>query len=152
MVKLLFSQDEDKCPYRAKFKPIENYSEVISDFEQIYERHGSESLFSISGLDEIILIAETSAFNFIIEDVSDQEGLPGQCSTNPSSYFNNHQISLIDGVYYDACYGVTFDSLEDIPYDAFSGWGFRYNSGGVTHARFTNEMGATELSQSITTF
>jgi len=93
-----------------------------------------------------------TAYNFIIEDVSDQEGLPGQCSTNPSSYFNNHQITLIDGVYYDACYGVTFDSLEDIPYDAFSGWGFRYNSGGVTHARFTNEMGATELSQSITTF
>ncbi|MFT5822008.1 MAG: hypothetical protein ACI8ZM_003264 [Crocinitomix sp.] len=92
------------------------------------------------------------AYNFIIEDVSDQEGLPGQCSTNPSSYFNNHQISLIDGVYYDACYGVTFDNLEDIPFDAFDGWGYRYNGGGVTHARFTNEMGATELSQSITTF
>lgn len=71
MEKLLFSKDEEKCPYRAEFKPIENYSEVISDFEQIYERHGSESLFSISGLDEIILIAETSAFNFIIEDVFD---------------------------------------------------------------------------------
>ena len=91
-------------------------------------------------------------YNFITEDVSDLEGLDGQCSTNPSSYFNNHQIALIDGVYYDACYGATFDSLEDIPYDAFDGWGYRYTSGGVTHARFTNDMGATELSQSITTF
>lgn len=91
-------------------------------------------------------------YNFITADVTDQTGIPGQCSDNPSSYFNNHQIALIDGVYYDACYGVTFDSLEDIPYDAFSGWGFRYTSGGVTYARFTNDMGATELSESITTF
>ena len=46
----------------------------------------------------------------------------------------------------------TFESLEDIPYEAFDGWGFRYTSGGVTYARFTNDMDATELSQSITTF
>jgi len=91
-------------------------------------------------------------YNFITADVTDQTGIPGQCSDNPSSYFNNHQIALIDGVYYDACYGVTFESLEDIPYDAFDGWGFRYTSGGVTYARFTNDMDATELSQSITTF
>ncbi len=63
-------------------------------------------------------------YNFITEDVSDADGIPGQCSENPNSYFNNHQIALIDGVYYDACYGVTFDSVEDIPYDAFDGWGF----------------------------
>jgi hypothetical protein len=91
-------------------------------------------------------------YNFITADVTDQTGIPGQCSDNPSSYFNNHQIALIDGVYYDACYGVTFESLEDIPYEAFDGWGFRYTSGGVTYARFTNDMDATELSQSITTF
>lgn len=91
-------------------------------------------------------------YSFITADVTDGDGIPGQNSNNPSSYFNNHQIALIDGVYYDACYGVTFDSLEDIPYEAFDGWGFRYTSGGVTYARFTNDMGATELSQTITTF
>lgn len=91
-------------------------------------------------------------YSFITADVTDGMGIPGPSSPNPSSYFNNHQIALIDGVYYDACYGVSFDSVEDIPFEAFDGWGFRYNSGGVTHARFTNDMGATELSQSITTF
>ena len=91
-------------------------------------------------------------YGFITADVTDQSGLPGSCSDNPSSYFNNHQIALIDGVYYDACYGVTFESLEDIPYEAFDGWGFRYTSGGVTYARFTDNMDATELSQSISTF
>ena len=45
MEKLLFSRDEDKCPYRAEFKPIENYLEVISDFEQMYESHSPGSLF-----------------------------------------------------------------------------------------------------------
>lgn len=92
-------------------------------------------------------------YNFITEDVSDASGIPGQCSENPSSYFNNHQIALIDGVYYDACYGVTFDSEEDIPFDAFDGWGYRYTSwDGVTHARFTNNLESTVLSVSITTF
>ncbi|WP_157454312.1 hypothetical protein [Crocinitomix catalasitica] len=91
-------------------------------------------------------------YSFITEDVSDEAGLPGQCSPNPSSYFNNHQISKIDGVYYDACYGVTFDSLEDIPFEGFSGWGYRYTSGGVTHARFTNDMEITELRENITTY
>jgi hypothetical protein len=91
-------------------------------------------------------------YNFITADVTDQNGLPGSCSPNPSSYFNNHQISLIDGVYYDACYGVTFESLDDIPFEAFDGWGYRYTSGGVTYARFTNDMGATTLDATITTF
>lgn len=93
-----------------------------------------------------------TSYNFDTEDVSDQDGIPGQNNSNPSSYFNNHQISLIDGVYYDACYGVSFDNFEDIPVEAFSGWGYRYSSGGVTVARFTNDIGATSLSQSISTF
>lgn len=89
MEKLLFSKDEDKCPYRAEFKPIENYSEVISDFEQMYESHGPESLFQISGIDEIVLIAETSALNFIIDDVFD-----------PIEYYDDYsaKISEVKGI------------------------------------------------------
>lgn len=91
-------------------------------------------------------------YNFITADVTDQEGIPGQCSSNPSSYFNNHQIALIDGKYYDACYGVTFDSFDEVAPTAFDAWGFRYTVWGTTYARFTDDMGATELSESITTF
>ncbi len=99
-----------------------------------------------------LLPAPYTTYTFLTADVTDQSGLAGQCSPNPSSYFNNHQIALIDGVYYDACYGVTFASLADIPFDAFDGWGYGYTMGGITYARFTNDMSATELSQSITTF
>ena len=99
-----------------------------------------------------LLPAPYTTYTFLTADVTDQSGLAGQCSPNPSSFFNNHQIALIDGVYYDACYGVTFASLADIPYDAFDGWGYRYILGGITYARFTNDMNATELSESITTF
>jgi len=93
-----------------------------------------------------------TAYDFVTADVTDQSGIPGQCSPNPSSYFNNHQIALIDGVYYDACYGVTFTSLSDIPFEAFDGWGYRYTISGTTYARFTNDMTLTVLSESITTF
>jgi hypothetical protein len=91
-------------------------------------------------------------YGFITADVTDAGGIPGQCSPDPSSYFNNHQISKIDGVYYDACYGVTFESLEDIPFEAFDGWGYRFTIDGVTYARFSNDMEITELSESISTF
>lgn len=91
-------------------------------------------------------------YNFIQEDVRDSTGLFGQGSDNPASYFNNHQISFIDGVYYDACYGVTFNSVADIPTKAFSGWGFRYSSSGVTNAFFTNDMSKTYLRTIVSTF
>jgi len=89
---------------------------------------------------------------FLTSDVTDQSGIPGSCNIRPSSYFNNHQIAKIDGVYYDACYGVTFPSLVSIKTAAFSGWGFRYTSGGTTNCFFTNNMSLSDLSESISTF
>lgn len=89
---------------------------------------------------------------FLTSDVTDQSGIPGSCNVRPSSYFNNHQIAKIDGVYYDACYGVTFPSLVSIKTAAFSGWGFRYSSGSTTNCFFTNNMTLSDLSESISTF
>lgn len=92
------------------------------------------------------------AYNFVTEDVSDQPGIYGSCNIRPASYFNNHQIAKIDGVYYDACYGVTFNVLTDIKGAAFDGWGYRYTSSGTTHALFTDDMSLSDLSETITTF
>ncbi|MBL0327945.1 MAG: hypothetical protein IPP64_00660 [Bacteroidetes bacterium] len=89
---------------------------------------------------------------FLTSDVTDQSGIPGSCNIRPASYFNNHQIAKIDGVYYDACYGVTFPSLVSIKTAAFSGWSFRYTSGGTTNCFFTNNMSLSDLSESISTF
>lgn len=95
-----------------------------------------------------------TAYVFMTSDVTDQTGIPGSCTANPASYFNNHQIALIDGVYYDACYGVTFSSLSAIKTAAFSGWSFRYTDwfAGVVNAYFTNDMSLSDLDETITTF
>ena len=89
---------------------------------------------------------------FLTADVTDQSGIPGSCNIRPSSYFNNHQIAKIDGVYYDACYGVTFPTLVSIKTAAFSGWSFRYSASGTTNCFFTNNMTLSDLSESISTF
>ena len=89
---------------------------------------------------------------FITADVTDQSGIPGSCNIRPASYFNNHQIAKIDGVYYDACYGTTFPTLVSIKTAAFSGWSFRYTTSGTTNCFFTNDMSQSNLSESISTF
>ena len=89
---------------------------------------------------------------FLTSDVTDQNGIPGSCNIRPASYFNNHQIVKLDGVYYDACYGVTFPTLVSIKTIAFSGWSFRYSSGGTTNCYFTNDMTQSDLSETISTW
>ncbi|MGZ4036129.1 MAG: hypothetical protein ACXVP4_14820, partial [Bacteroidia bacterium] len=78
--------------------------------------------------------------------------IPGVCNVRPSSYFNNHHIVKLDGVYYDACYGATFPSLGAIKTAAFSGWSYRYTVGANTEAYFTNDLSQSDLSETITTF
>ncbi len=93
------------------------------------------------------------AYKFIKADVKDGIGIPGSCNKNPSSFFNNHQISKIDGVYYDACYGATFNKVTDIKNEAFSGWSYRYtDNNGVVHAFFTKNMSLANLDVSVSTF
>lgn len=100
---------------------------------------------------ELIAYPYTS-YTFITADVKDQKGIPGPCTPNPSSFFNNHQIAKIDGVYYDACYGVTFQSLAEIKTKAFSGWAFLYYDGSSNGMLATKNLNATDLMETITTF
>jgi hypothetical protein len=93
-----------------------------------------------------------TAYTFTYADVTDQPGIPGSCTINPSSYFNNHQIAKIDGVYYDACYGATFATLGAIKYAAFSGWSYRITTGGTTTCYFTSDLTQSDLSETITTY
>ncbi|HLP12414.1 MAG TPA: hypothetical protein VK177_10820 [Flavobacteriales bacterium] len=85
-------------------------------------------------------------------DISDAVGIYGSCTKNPSSYFNNHQIVKLDGVYYDACYGVTFPNLAAIEGTAFDGYSYRYNVGITYHALFTTDLTQSDLSETITTW
>jgi len=93
-----------------------------------------------------------TAYVFTSADVTDQDGLPGPCNSNPASYFNNHQIAKIDGRYYDACYGVSYTTLAAYTTASLQGWGFRFTSGGITRAHFTNDLTKSWLDETISTF
>jgi hypothetical protein len=98
-----------------------------------------------------LLPAPYNAYSFVTADVTDMTGIPGSCTANPSSYFNNHQIVKLDGLYYDACYGATFPNLGAIKYAAFSGWSYRI-TGTPTQCFFTNDMTQSDLSETISTW
>lgn len=91
----------------------------------------------------------TSGYTYTSADVIDQNGIDGSCNKNPSSFFNNHQITKYDGIYYDACYGVKFNLLTDIKTAAFDAWGVQLSSGTWN---FTNDMSKADLAESITTW
>lgn len=93
-----------------------------------------------------------NAYSFTYEEVSDADGLPGPGNSNPSSYFNNHQIAYVDGVYYDACYGVSYPTLAAYTAACIEGWSYRYPSGGAYHCFFTNDMSLNAFSPSATTY
>lgn len=112
------------------------------------------ALFPYKATYSTLVPAPYTAYNFITTDVTDQVGILGSCTDNPASFFNNHQIAKIDGKYYDACYGVTFNALSDIKNAAFDGWAFRfYDWGSGTYfAYFTNDLSLSDLTETISTF
>ena len=75
MEKCLFSKESDDAisEFRASnFRPIPDYKAVISDFDKMYESYQNlPVLFTVIGSDEIVLIAEVSQLNFIIDGVFD---------------------------------------------------------------------------------
>lgn len=91
----------------------------------------------------------STGYVFITANVTDQSGIDGSCNKNPSSFFNNHQITKYDGVYYDACYGVKFASLAEIKTKAFDGWGVQL---APNTYNFTNDMSRADLAETITTW
>lgn len=90
-----------------------------------------------------------SGYTFTTADATDQVGILGQCTNNPSSFFNNHQIVKFDGVYYDACYGVKFAKLIDIKTTAFDAWAVQL---APNTYNFTTDMSQADLSESISTY
>lgn len=94
-----------------------------------------------------------TAYNFSYTEIADEDGLPGPGNSNPSSYFNNHQIALIDGKYYDACYGVAYNTLAEYTTNSIQGWSYRVSAGGSTYnCYFTTDLSLSSFTQSISTF
>ena len=79
----------------------------------------------VSGTD---LYTGDTSYLFDYTEVTDELGVKGQHAQNPSSLFNNHQIILIDGVYYDPSYGLKYNTIDEIRTVALSGWANRTTS------------------------
>jgi hypothetical protein len=94
----------------------------------------------------------STTYKFISTDIKDQLGTPGSCTKNPASFFANHQVALIDGVYYDASYGLAFTSLKELKEKEIAAWGFGTYQGTQVTCYFTNDLSATEMGESITTY
>jgi len=63
-----------------------------------------------------------SAYFYDYAEVEDQIGVMGQTALNPASSFSNHQIAIVNDKYYDASYGVLYETFDEIKYGAISGW------------------------------
>lgn len=93
------------------------------------------------------------AYKFISTDIKDEEGTLGSCTKNPASFFGNHQIALVDGVYYDASYGLSFPNLTELRDKEIAAWGIgTYQGLDQVTAYFTNDLTKTEMGESITTY
>lgn len=96
--------------------------------------------------------SSTGVYVWSSADVTDLDGAPGQCSNNPASFFNNHQIVKLGGKYYDACYGLTFNSLADVKTAAFDGWVISNLAVTPYTANITNDLSKADLQETITTW
>ncbi|MFI5172803.1 MAG: hypothetical protein ACHQFW_10455 [Chitinophagales bacterium] len=63
-----------------------------------------------------------TAYLYDYAEVTDEIGVMGQTAPNPASSFGNHQIAIVNDIYYDASYGVIYLNFEDIKYGGLSGW------------------------------
>lgn len=93
-----------------------------------------------------------NAYNFSYTEMADADGIPGPANINPSSYFNNHQIAHVDGVFYDACYGVKYNTLADYTANSINGWSYRVTTGSTNDCYFTTDLSLSSFSESYTTF
>jgi hypothetical protein len=100
MEKCLFSKESDDAisQFRASnFKPVPDFKVVISDFDKMYESYQNlPVLFTVIGSDEIVLIAEVSQLNFIIDGVFDAWEVYEDMNTKIEEvrdYLKNNDIS-----------------------------------------------------------
>lgn len=91
----------------------------------------------------------SAGYTFTTSDATDNVGIEGQCNKNPPSLFNNHMITKYDGIYYDACYGLSFNSIADFKAKAVGGWVVRVVPSSFN---FTNDLSVCDLQESIATF
>jgi hypothetical protein len=110
------------------FRQINNYGVPDTDLGFLVKNwsfsatgNSGNAQFEFLGIPDSPFVTATS-YNWLYSEVSDQAGTPGQETSNPASLFNNHQVVLIGGNYYDPSYGLKYASLNQIDTNAISGY------------------------------
>jgi hypothetical protein len=100
MDKCLFSLDQAESVSllrTSEFKTVAEFRTVISDFDKMYESYqNSATLFTAIGAEEIVLIAETSSLNIIIDGIYDNSEFYDDINMKieeVKSYLLNNHIS-----------------------------------------------------------
>jgi hypothetical protein len=73
MDKILYNSLEDGGVYQmrtSEFKPIQNYQQILQDFDKLYESYqNSPTLFTVSGNEEIVVLADTHQLSVVVEGI-----------------------------------------------------------------------------------
>jgi hypothetical protein len=91
--------------------------------------------------------APCADYPYPASSVKKKPGIPGSCTLTPASSFANHQVTLIDGIYYDPSYGHSFTNLTELKTQSLSAWG--------TISReyfFTTNISLGNFKETITTY
>jgi hypothetical protein len=67
-------------------------------------------------------VIQNNTYVWRFAEVNDAPGVPGQGTVNPASFFENHQLVRINGVYYDPSYGGSYGSLVELEGSAVAGY------------------------------
>jgi hypothetical protein len=125
---ILKAQSIDQPGDFVVFRQINSYGVPDADLGFLVKNwnfsatgNSGNAQFEFLGIPDSPFITATS-YNWLYSEVSDQAGTPGQKTANPASLFNNHQVALIGGNYYDPSYGVKYTSLNQIDTNAISGY------------------------------
>ena len=73
MDKILYNALEEGGVYQmrtSEFKPVQNYLQVLQDFDRIYESYqNSPTLFTVLGDENILVIADTHKLTLVVEGI-----------------------------------------------------------------------------------
>jgi hypothetical protein len=96
--------------------------------------------------------APCSAFPYGTSGIKKLPGIPGSCTKSPASHFGNHQITKIDGVYYDPSYGTSFSNLSELKTKSLSAWGLMIFANSTVNLYFSKDLSVCEMGEVISTY
>jgi hypothetical protein len=104
--------------------------------------------------DSSFVVSGGTAYHWLYAEVNDMDGVAGQGTRNPASFFMGHVAAKIGGTYYDPSYGTSYPTLGDLEADAVDGFWLAEQVGREEEERIgiTRNPPGTQLEEYATTF